>query len=63
MDIERVNEFNFSNEEVEEFTSIWGQSLVDARIPSNLQQKTFDIVYEPYYIFSSSFGRGDALLV
>ena len=46
MDIERVNEFNFSNEEVEEFTSIWGQSLVDARIPSNLQQKTFDIVYE-----------------
>ena len=28
IDIERVNEFNFLKEEVEEFTSRWSQSLV-----------------------------------
>ena len=30
-DIETVNEFNFLNEEGEEFTSKWGQSLVNVR--------------------------------
>ena len=28
MDIEKVNELDFLNEEVEEFTRRWGQSLV-----------------------------------
>ena len=42
MDFEKVNEFNFLNEEVEEFTSSWSQSLVNIRSPSYLGQKTFD---------------------
>ena len=32
MDFEKVNEFNFLNEEVEEFTSSWSQSLVNIHI-------------------------------
>ena len=35
MDIEKVNEFNFLNEEVEEYTSRWSQSLINVRIPSS----------------------------
>ena len=42
MDIEKVNDFDFLNEEVEEFMSRWGQSLVNMRIPSYLKQKTFE---------------------
>ena len=34
MDIEKVNEFNFLNEEVEEFTSRWSQNFVNVRSPS-----------------------------
>ena len=34
MDIEKVNEFNFLNEEVEEFTSKWSQNFVNVRSPS-----------------------------
>ena len=34
MNIEAVNEFNFLNEEVEEFTSRWSQNMVNIRIPS-----------------------------
>ena len=45
-DIEKVSDFNFLNEEVEEFTSRWSQSLVNAKIPSYFKQKTFSIVYE-----------------
>ena len=41
MDIQKVNEFNFLNEEVEEFTSRWIQSLVNVRSPSYLKQKPF----------------------
>ena len=29
MDIWKVNEFNFLNEEVEEFTSKWNENFVD----------------------------------
>ena len=42
MDIWKVNEFNFLNEEVEEFTSRWSQNLVNARSPSYLKQKIFE---------------------
>ena len=42
MDIWKVNEFNFSNEEVEEFTRSWSKSLANLRSPSNLKEKTFE---------------------
>ena len=42
MDIGKVNEFSFLNEEVEEFTSRWNQNLVNVRNPSYLKQKTFE---------------------
>ena len=38
-DIWKVNEFNFLNEEVEEFTSRWSQNLVNVRNSSYLKQK------------------------
>ena len=31
MDIQKVNESNFLNEEVDEFTSTWSQGLVNVR--------------------------------
>ena len=40
MDIWKVNEFNFLNEEVEELTSRWSQNLVNLRSPSYLKEKT-----------------------
>ena len=46
MDIWKVNEFKFLNEEVEEFTNRWSQNLVNASSPSYLKQKTLTIVYE-----------------
>ena len=39
MDIWKVNEFNFLNEEAEEFTSRWSQNLVNLRIPNYLKLK------------------------
>ena len=42
MVIWKVNEFNFLNEEVEEFTSRWSQNLVNVRSPSYLKQKIFE---------------------
>ena len=45
MDIWKVNEFNFLNDEVEEFTSSWSKDLVDLRIPSNLKEKTFEYCF------------------
>ena len=42
MDIGKVNEFSFLNEEVEEFTSRWSQNLVNVRSPVYLKQKTFE---------------------
>ena len=42
MDIEKVDEFNFLNEEVKEFTSRSSQGLVNVRSPSYLNQKTFE---------------------
>ena len=41
-DIEKVNGFNFLNEEIQEFTSMWSQSLVNVRRPSYLKQKIFE---------------------
>ena len=49
MDIWKVNEFNFLNEEVEEFMSRWNQNLVNIKSPCYLKQKSFvfeDFVYE-----------------
>ena len=42
MDIWKVNEFNFLNEEVEEFMSRCNQNLVNIKSPSSLKQKTFE---------------------
>ena len=39
MDIWKVNEFNFLNEEVREFTNRWSQNLINVRGPSYLIQK------------------------
>ena len=49
MDIEKVNEFNFLNEEVEEFTSRWSQNLVNVRIPSSSKQKAFEYCLSGIY--------------
>ena len=42
MGIWKVNEFNFLNEEVEEFTSRWIQNLVNLRSPNYLKEKIFE---------------------
>ena len=42
MDISKVNEFNFLNKEVPEFTRRWSKNLVNVRSPSYLKQKTFE---------------------
>ena len=41
MDIWKVNEFNFLNEEVEKFSNRWSPNLLNVRSPSYLKQKTF----------------------
>ena len=45
IDIEKVNEFNFLNEKVEELASRRSQSLVNARSPSYLRQKKTSILF------------------
>ena len=45
MDIYKVNEFNFLNEQVEEFATRWSQER-NVRSPSYLKQKSLNIVYE-----------------
>ena len=42
MGIEKVNEFNLLNEEVEEFTSRWSQNLVNVRSRSYFKQNNFE---------------------
>ena len=42
MDIWKLNDFNFLNEEVEEFTCKWSENLVNLGSPSYLKQKTFE---------------------
>ena len=42
MNIENVNEFNFLNEELEEFTSRWSQNLVNVNSTSYLKQNAFE---------------------
>ena len=42
MDIEKVNEFNFLNKEVEQFMNGWNQSLVNVSSPSYLKPKYFE---------------------
>ena len=56
MDIEKVNEFDFLNEELQ-FTGRWSQCLVNARStkPLILVMKQKQIIY--------SFEHGDVLLV
>ena len=41
MDIWKVNEFNFLNEE-EAFKSRWSKTMVNLRSPSYLKEKTFE---------------------
>ena len=57
MDIEKVHEFNFLKEEVEEFRSRRNQNLVSVRTPSYLKQKNFEyclgginILYVQFFI-------------
>ena len=38
----KINQFNFLNEEVEQFTSRWSRNLVNVRGPSYLKQKAFE---------------------
>ena len=60
MDIWKVNEFNFWNEEVEEFTNKWSQNLISVRSPRYLKQKTFEFsLLCSDDIFSFSFEHGD----
>ena len=42
MDIWKVNDVHFLNEEVEELMSRWNQNLVNIRSPTSLKQKTFE---------------------
>ena len=42
MDIEKVNEINFLNEEVEKCASRWSQSVVNVRSLSYLKEDTFE---------------------
>ena len=46
MDIWKINEFKFLNEQVEKFTSRQRQNLVNVWSPSYLKQKILNIVYE-----------------
>ena len=45
MYIEKVNEFNLLNEEVEEFANMWSQNLFNVRIPSHLKRKIFEYCF------------------
>ena len=45
MDIWKVNKFNFSNEEVQEFISRWNQNLINIKGPSYLKQKKIWILF------------------
>ena len=46
MGIWKVNKFHFLNEEVEEFTKRWSESLANVRGLSYLKQNLLNIVYE-----------------
>ena len=46
MDIEKINGFNFLNEETGEFTRRWIQNLVNVRSPSYLQKQ---IIYSAFH--------------
>ena len=47
MDIWKVNEFNFLDRKVDEFTSRWSQNLVNLRRPTYLKKKkSLNNVYE-----------------
>ena len=52
MGIWKVNEFNFWNEEVQEFTSRWGQNLVNVRIRtvSFIIFWDFSIFYQIFFL-------------
>ena len=45
MDIWKVNEFTFLNEEVEEFTNRWSKNLVNVKCPSSLKKKNHQILF------------------
>ena len=64
MDIWKVNEFNFLNEEVEKFSNRWIPYLVNARSPSYLKQKTFQYcLWCVDYIFSFSFWHDEGFWI
>ena len=55
MDIEKVNDFNFLSEEVEEFTSWWSQRLVNVRSLVTLTKKPSSIMMRHKQIIYSVF--------
>ena len=66
MDIWKLNEFNFLNEQVEELASRWSQNLANVRRPTWLKQKTFEYCLwgiNRLYIQFFLSGHGNALLV
>ena len=42
IDLQKINEFNFLNEEAHKFTSMWSKNLVNLRNPSYFKEKTFE---------------------
>ena len=64
MDIWKVNEFKFLNEEVEELTRRWSQNLVNVKSRSYLKQKIFEycfwcikdyLLYIQFFIWAWSY--------
>ena len=53
MDIWKVNEFNFLNDYVEEFTNRCSQNLVNARSLSYLERKTFEYLLWAIYLIKN----------
>ena len=64
MDIWKVSDFNFLNEEVEEFSNGRSLYLVNVRSPSYLKQKTLEYcLWCVDYIFSFSFWHDEGFWI
>ena len=63
-DIWKVNEFNFLNEEVEEFSNRWSPNLVNVRSANYLKQKNSqNSLLRIDYIYSFSFWHGEKVWI
>ena len=60
IDIWKLDDFNFLNEEVEQFSNQWSPYLVNVRSPSYLKQKPLEyFLWGVDYMFSFSFWHGE----